>query len=87
MIVSSGQPELLLESGNFFGIAIRFAGQAAITLVLGQVISLDKTGINRFAHRRSSQLRSDLLGFSEDNPGFDLHQPPIFAYFHHMGIQ
>jgi hypothetical protein len=87
VIVGSGQPELLLEPGNLFGKAIRFAGQPAVRLALGQVISLDKTDLNRFAHRGSSQLRSDLLRFSEDNPGFDLDQPSIFAYFHHMGIQ
>ena len=86
MIIGGRQPELLLEPRNVFGKAIRFACQMAITLTLGQVITLDKTGIDRLAYRRYGQLTCDLLWFSEDNSGIDLHQPLIFAHFRRMCI-
>ena len=51
VIIGCGQPKLLLKPGDFFRKAIGLAGQAAIALPLGQVISFDEAGIDGVTDR------------------------------------
>src|SRR6266700_8044282 len=50
------EPELLFEPDDFFGKAMRPACETAIALPLRQVVTFDKTGVDRIAHRCMSQF-------------------------------
>jgi|GraSoiStandDraft_2_1057267.scaffolds.fasta_scaffold422858_2 hypothetical protein len=51
VVIGHREPELLFEPDDFFGKAIRPACETAIALPLRQVVTFDKTGVDRIAHR------------------------------------
>jgi hypothetical protein len=51
VVIGHREPELLFEPDDLFGKANRPACETAIALPLRQVVTFDKTGVDRIAHR------------------------------------
>ncbi len=81
------EPALLFEPEEFFGKAIRPACETAIALPLRHVVTFDKTGVDRLAHRCMRQFVSNGFRFSEAHFGFDLSHPAMLSHFDNLSVQ
>src|SRR3989304_5496577 len=87
VVIGHGKPELFFEPNDFFGKAICPARETAIALALGQVVPLNKTGVDCVAHGGICQLFRNGFRFSKDYFSFDLRNSSVLSHFDNLSIQ